>query len=166
MPIDIKEFGGSLNVLDFSISSIGEPVLSTDFTKVTLGYVGKANPQNTDVDLTAREYSIDNGVTWDTMTTASTVTGLTFSIAGTANTLIWNIKQDLGNSIYNTQIKIRFQAQAVFSAETITTDYKVRSIYLLKETIPPTIRGESVFPSDYSGTSGTDLLKNAPKTNS
>lgn len=161
--LDVKDLAGDLNVIDFKINIIGEPVLSVDFNQVALDVTGVANPENTAVDLVAYEYSLDNGVTWVAMTSDSVITGLTYSPTGTANSFVWNIKEDLGNAIYNTAIKIRFRAQATFGATTVLTDYKVRSIYLSKETVQTELRPESIFPTDYSGTFGSDMLKNAPK---
>lgn len=161
--LDVKDLAGDLNVIDFKINSIGEPVLSIDFNQVTMAVTGIANPENTAVDLVAYDYSLDNGITWEAMSTDSVITGLTFSPTGTANSFVWNIKADLGNAIYNTAIKLRFMAQAIFNTETVLTDYKIRSIYLSKETVETVLRPESIFPTDYSGTFGSDMLKNAPK---
>jgi hypothetical protein len=47
--------------------------------------------------------------------------------------------------------------------DAITTDYKVRSIYIAKETVRTETRKESVFPQEYSGTSGNSLMSKAPK---
>lgn len=160
--IGTKNLGGDLNVIDFKISKIDEPILSADFKQITLAFTGIANPENTDVELVAYEYSTDNGITWSTMTTESSLTGLTFSTTGTVNNLVWDIKEDL-STIYNVTIKIRFRAQATFDSKVILTDYKVRSIYLSKIIVQNSPVKESVFPPEYSGTPGSSLMKNRPK---
>jgi hypothetical protein len=82
MPIDNKDVLANINVVDFKISKIASPVLSADFTEVTLVYTGIADPERTaSVTLVDYEYSLDNGVTWDTMTAGagSEIDSLTFN---------------------------------------------------------------------------------------
>jgi hypothetical protein len=153
---------GPIPVISFKILNISEPVLSAHFSKVTMNIVGVANPENTDVELIAYEYSVDN-TTWNIMTTESPITGLTFNPTGYNNAFIWNIKEDLGNSIYNTTINIRFRAQATFSSEILLTDYRIRSVYLVKRVVQKELRKTSVLPQGYSGISGTKSMKNKPK---
>jgi len=154
-----------LNVVDFNISSISTPVLSTDFTKATLTYVGIANPTNTSVNLTAYQYSLDGGVTWSNMTACagSNITGLTFSPTGNSYSFIWSIRNNVGSNIYNRSIQIRFDATATFGPDIIITNYKQNTVYLPKVVSILNIPVVPVFSPSYAGVVGSSLLKNAPK---
>jgi len=154
----------NINVIDFKISKIDNPVLSTDFTELTLVYTGIANPVSTaNVTLIDYEYSLDNGITWDTMTTESVITGLTFNVAGEDYNFVWKIKDDLVSSIYNIPIVIRFRAQAIFDSDIVLTTYKTKTINILKAITTPEPVGNPIFPDEYTGVPGSDILKNAPK---
>jgi hypothetical protein len=159
--IDIRDLPGDINVIDFKVSNISEPVLSTNFHQVTLTTKGVANPDNYNVDLVTYEYSTDNGETWCTMTTESQVTGLTFSPTGVDNDFVWDIKNDLGNLIYNTMIKIRFRTQATFDSEVILSGYKIESIYIYKKVTIP--NAASLPLKEYDGIPGWELMVGAPK---
>lgn len=103
--------------------------------------MGIGSPQLV-ADLTTYEYSLD-GVTWETMT------------AG------WEIREDLGDQIYNKEMFIRLQA----TSDTIETTIKSYRLYFSKQVLNLSgISDTPLFPEDYSGISGTDLLKRAPKT--
>jgi hypothetical protein len=166
MPIDNKDVLANINAVDFKISTIANPVLSSDFTEVTLVYTGIADPERTaSVTLVDYEYSLDNGITWDTMTAGagSEITGLTFNEAGEDYNFVWEIKYDLISSIYNIPIVIRFRAQATFEADIVLTAYKTKIINIIKVLTTPEPVGNPIFPDEYSGIPGIDILKNAPK---
>ena len=146
IPLDI-------NVIDFKISNIAEPVLSSDFTKVTLVFTGVANPENSDVSLITYQYSLDNGVTWFNMTTSSDLEDLDFTPVGLPYNFVWAIKEDIGNSIYNIPIKIRFEAQATFGSDILQTAYKLKTITIVKTVIIPEANVPPIFPADYTGVS-------------
>jgi hypothetical protein len=161
MPVTILT--SNLNVVDFKISNVLTPVLSSDFATVALTYIGLANPTNASVTLTVHDYSLD-GSTWLPMTTSSPTTGLTFTPAGASIPFVWSIKTDIGTNIYNTSIKVRLRASATFGSDPVLTDYKIVTVYLAKAISTPTPVGQSPFSADYKGTKGSDLMKNAPKS--
>jgi hypothetical protein len=137
--------------------------MSDNFNNTILVFIGVANPENTNVSLVSYQYSLDNGVTWLTMTAAagSELTGLTFSPAGLPYNFIWAIKHDIGNSIYNIPIKIRFRAQATFDSDTVQTVYKTKTITIVKNVIIPKTNVPPIFPADYSG---VNILRKKPST--
>lgn len=158
---------GRVNIVDFSIT-FGNPTQSSDFLKVTIPFTGKANPAKTSsVDLTSYEYSLDDGSTWSTMTAASgsDTSNLTFNVAGTDHSFIWQAKNDIGTRLYNNYIKIRFIATATFSGDSVTTT-STRYIYITRSVSDQGAATDSPFPEDYSGIQGRDLLKNAPRQQS
>jgi len=161
MATNYQDIDGSISVIDFSIT-LGLISLSSDKQKVVVNYTGYAYPERTDVAITAYEYSLDNGVTWATMTPSEStiVTDLTFSEAGTAQTFEWQAKADEGVDFYNVPLRIRLQGT---SGEDLTS-YAYGS-YLLERAIQnlSTILENSPFPSNYSGISGSDLKQFAPK---
>jgi hypothetical protein len=166
MPISIETFDLSsyLDVVDFSISSVLPPVLSADYTKVTLTYTGNATPTNTGVNLTTYQYSLD-GINWSPMTVASgsVISGVTFSSIGNSYPFIWSIRHDIGTNIYNIPIQVRFQATATFASNIVSTGYKYVSVHLPKILTISELVTQSVFSPEYSGTAGYSLMKNAPK---
>jgi hypothetical protein len=161
--VNYKDISADVNVVDFKISEISNPVMSDNFNKTIFIFIGVADPQNTDVSLIDYQYSLNNGVTWLPMTAAagSELTGLTFSPAGVDHNFIWAIKHDIGNSIYNIPIKIRFRAQATFDSDILQTAYKQKTITIVKNVIIPKTNVPPIFPADYSG---VNILRKKPST--
>ena len=159
--VDYKDIPADVNVVDFKISKISDPVMSDNFNNTILVFTGVANPENINVSLISYQYSLNNGATWLNMTAAagSELTGLIFSPAGEDHNFVWAIKGDIGSSIYNIPIKIRFRAQATFGLDTVFTMYKQRTITIIKNVIIPETNVLPIFPADYSGVLGSSLIK-------
>jgi len=159
MALDQFDLDGYIKVIDFTLT-IDSVVLSTDKQKLEITFTGYSFPERTDVDLYSYEYSLDNGVSWDTMTTSSTITGLTFEEEGTEHTFEWDVKDDAGMAFYNIPLRIRFNAISGVDETGLVsgTFYLERIIENLS-----TENSASPFPDSYSGLSGSDLMQNAPK---
>jgi hypothetical protein len=160
MPYSYKNLTGTISVKDFRID-LGVPGLSSDRTQAVLPYAGVANPQLT-ADLTVYEYSMDNGVTWDTMTPSAgtVITTLAFTPAGPAHQFVWEIKTDVGALQYNQYIRVRLKAHSGAS----DTAFAAITLYFEKITTDTSAAGRSVaFPPDYKGIPSSDLMAKAPK---
>jgi hypothetical protein len=162
--ISLYDLSSYLNVVDFNISNVLSPVLSSNYTKVTLNYIGTATPTNTGVNLTTYQYSLD-GITWSPMTVAfgSIISDLTFNSSGNSYPFIWSIRHDIGTNIYNIPIQVRFQATATFGSDVVSTSYKYVSVYMKKTITTSYINAIPVFSPTYVGENGYVLMKNAPK---
>jgi len=139
--------------------SIGEPTFSGGNSSLSIPYIGKANPEVT-AELTTFEYSLD-GNTWESMTaTQDTITtNLIFTPVGATFNFNWVLKEDLGDSIYNKEILIRFKA----TSTGMTTALVVYSLFFKKEVLNlSNAQLKAPLPADYPGISGGDLLSNAP----
>lgn len=159
MPTNHHDVDGTISVTDFSILP-GTAALSSDKQSIVISYTGYSYPERTDVAISTYEYSLDNGTTWSSMTTSSTITGLTFSEDGTAHTFEWEAKADEGMDFYNTNIRVRFNATSGSDETGLTyTSY----IFEREVTNLSTAAEDSPFPDSYGGLSGSDLLKMAPK---
>jgi hypothetical protein len=159
---EYKDLSADLNVITFKIV-IGNPILSADFQNLAIPYVGTANPQLTDVDITDYEFSINNGVSYSSMTlTGSVITGLTFGTAGTAHTLTWAAKTDLSTLLYNTQLVIRLMGYS--ATQGLSTLPATKSFIVPREVTQANLANTSPFPPSYKGLFGPELLKNAPKS--
>ena len=152
------DLAGDISVRDFRMLVL-TPALSSDRKQIVIPLSCIANPIVSG-DITVYEYSIDNGSSWETMTTSSTLTGLAFTAAGTTNSIAWEAKTDIAASIYNTYIRVRFKA----TSGLYTTAYATYIIYFAKQTINAQLSQGSPFPADYKGTPGTELLRNAPRS--
>jgi len=142
---------------------IGSPIVSADFQNLTIPYVGTANPSLSDVEITDYEYSLDGGVTYTTMALSGSVTtGLTFGTSGTAHTLIWTARSDLGVQFYNTPLVIRLIGYS--ATQSLSTLPALKSFEVPRVVTQPNLTNNSPFSSDYKGTFGSDLLRYAPKS--
>jgi hypothetical protein len=160
MAISHFDLEGDISITDFRIV-FGSAALSADKQKVVISYTGYAYPAKSDVDLDSYDYSLDNGVTWSQMTTASTVTSLTFAEAGTAHTLEWAAKEDEEMNFYNQTLHIRMTGTsgADETGMTSTSYYLERAVENLAQQAT-----QSEFPDSYGGMSGSELLQQlAPK---
>jgi hypothetical protein len=154
-----KNLRGDILVRDFRIT-YGVPSLNANKTQVDLPYKGWANPILT-VNITAYEYSMDNGTTWSSMTTSSGITGLPFTTAGASFLFTWDAATDEGMNRYNNFIRVRLQA----TSGAHVTDYAYYTLYFERiQTNLAAIGANIPFPADYSGIPPSDLMKNAPKT--
>jgi len=165
MASGLKNLNGSISVYELKmVLGVASLDTTTQFQDVLIPYTSIGNPADTNASLIQYWYSLDAGVTYSVMTpTSDTVTtGLTFSTSGTVNLFKWRIKYDLNNDIYNRSIKIAFKALGTegYSLETSRFLYFPRTI--VDQT---TVNSSTVlFPNDYSGVAGYELLKFAPKT--
>jgi len=160
MPYSYKNLTGTISVKDFRID-LGVPGLSSDRTQAVIPYAGVADPMLT-ADLTVYEYSMDNGVTWETMTPSvgTDITALAFTPAGPAHQFDWEIKTDIGALQYNRYIRIRLKAHSGLS----DTGYATATLFFEKITTDTSAVGRNApFPPDYKGIPSSDLKANAPK---
>lgn len=162
MTIGVKNLPSSLSVVTFKIV-VGTPTLSSDFQSINIPYTGTANPARSGVSLSSYEYSLDGGTTWDTMTASSTTdtSGLTFGTGGTSLNFEWEARADIGGSIYNTAIMIRFIA----TQGGVSTLAATKSVIFNRTTVNQATEDESPFPSSYKGTPGYLLMNQAPRAN-
>lgn len=154
-----KDIAGDIIVNNFKIV-FGTFSFNETHTVLSIPYTGTANPAAT-ADLSTYDYSL-NGTTWTAMTpeVGTDVTGLSFTPTGASLSFNWEIKQDIGDNIYNREIFIRFQA----TSGTMTTTLKTYRLYFEKIVSNLTnVQSVSALPDDYQGIPGSDLLKNAPK---
>lgn len=159
---DYKDLLATLDCITFKIV-IGSPIVSADFQNLTIPYVGTANPALSDVEITDYEYSLDGGATYTTMTlSGSVITGLTFSTSGTAHTLLWTARADLGVQFYNTPLVIRLIGYS--ATQDLSTLPALKSFEVPRVVSQSNLTNNSPFPPDYKGTFGPDLLKNTPKS--
>ena len=151
---------GDISIRDFRML-IGTPVLSTDREKITIPFTGIANPVLT-ADLMTYEYSMDNGSNWITMTagSGSDVTGLAFTALGGAFNFIWEAKANAGVLMFNTYIRIRIKAES----GSYETAYSTYIVYFERVTINTQLQTSPLFPVDYRGIPGSDLMAHAPKS--
>lgn len=161
MTLSTKDVSGSIYTHIFSIN-ISAPTFTTNNTRALFSYIGTANPILT-AALTTYEYSL-TGSSWTAMTPSpSTVTsGLAFTAAGASFDFEWMIKGDIGDSIYNKNIYVRFQATSgVYSTTLLSyTVYFEKNVMNVAQVQPV-----SYLPDDYSGIDGGELVKKlAPKT--
>jgi hypothetical protein len=157
-----KDLSALLDCIAFKIV-IGSPTLSADFQNISIPFIGTANPSLSDVEITDYEYSTDGGVSYTTMTlTGSTTTGLTFGTTGTAHTITWAARTDLGALVYNTPLVIRLIGYS--TTQGLSTLSATKSFEVTREIEQPSSTSVSSFPSDYKGTFGPDLLKNTPRS--
>jgi hypothetical protein len=155
----IKNLSGSIGIYRFQLF-FGSISFSNNHQNVIIPYTGYGNTALI-ADLTTYEYSLD-GSSWHTMTAAvgTVVTGLNFTPTGGSFSFEWEIRTDIGNSIYNKNIYIRFQA----TSGTLQTAVMNNSANFQKVVVNETnARNTPKLPDDYSGISGSDLLANAPK---
>lgn len=156
-----RDFSGLLFVRDFQ-ARINNPGLSADKSQIVIPYIGIANPALiASVSLTAYEFSMDNGTTWDTMSVTGDIIATTFTAVGNALSLVWDSKVQIGSLMYNNYIRIRIQAYN--SANNLTADYANYILFFEKIVTTPASRQSTQFPPDYKGIHGSDLMKNAPK---
>lgn len=161
MAISHFDLEGTISVIDFRIV-IGSAVMSADKQKLVISYTGYAYPEKLDVTLETYDYSLDNGVTWEQMTTASAVTSLSFTEDGTVHTLEWQAKADEGTNFYNKTLRIRMNGVS----DPDETGLTYKSYYLSRpvENLADQAATQSTFPDSYAGTSGYKLLQQlAPK---
>lgn len=156
---DVKDVSASINACEFKIL-FQVAYQGVDKTKIVIPYIGYGNPTVSSAELTIKDYSMDNGVTWLPMTTSSGLTGLAFTPTGTAHTLVWDARTDQGMGVYNTAIRVRFGAvDGAFPTRVATATLFFERVLIdlaaQKSQIP--------FPDDYAGTPPGDLLVNAPK---
>jgi hypothetical protein len=139
---------------------VGTVNLNSTRTKLPISILCKANPALT-ANITTYQYSLD-GSTWYTMTYGedTVIENVSFTTSGTMSPFNWNIKEDLGNDIYNKNIYIRLQAASGgMVSNTLST-----SFYFAKEVVNSEIvREKTSLPKDYVGVSGSSLLESAPK---
>jgi hypothetical protein len=152
-----RNLPGNISIREFRML-IGTPVLSTDKTQISIPFTGIANPTLT-ADLSVFEYSMDNGSNWNTMTTSSTTTGLSFTSSGAAFTLVWEARSDAAALMFNTYIRIRLRAES----GSYETAYATYIIFFEKITTNTQLQTSPLFPPDYRGIPGTDLMANAPR---
>jgi hypothetical protein len=164
MTVDYKDLNGTIGVYELRMV-LGVAYLDTtnQFNDMVIPYTCTGNPADTNVSLTQYWYSLDAGATWNVMTptTDTALTGLTFSTSGTLNLFKWRIKYDLDGDVYNRSIKLAFQAYGAMGYSLETTKY-----VLFPRTVVDQAAVTSsivVFPVDYSGVAGYELLVNAPK---
>jgi hypothetical protein len=166
MSVDLINIQGAINVYELKMT-IGDPTISalTSYRIVSIPYTGIASPLDSNVSITAAQYSTDSGTTWETMTPAAgtVTTGLSFTVLGTELTYDWQARTDLGSDMYNNAIRIRFMASGTLGYSL----YATKTVLFERTVQTPTSTTESIvlFPDDYSGVFGDSLLVNAPKTN-
>jgi hypothetical protein len=149
---------GSIVIKDFRVI-VGIPTITSDRLCVSIPYTGIANPALT-ADLSVYEYSTNNGTTWSTMTTSSTVTNLSFTTAGASFTLVWAADTDISTLLFNNYLRIRVKAESGL----YESAYATAILYFEKTIINPQTATQNVpFPEDYRGIPGSDLLEKAPK---
>lgn len=161
MAVDFLNLQGSVDIAGLSIT-IGVPYLNNNFKDIIIPYVGTSNPATNVAAISLAQYSLNGGTTWSDMTpTAGTsVTGLTFTTAGTSLSYGWRARNDIGGSIYNTSILIRFRVTAGGFTSAIAS--KTILFTRTTENLNSTQRTQDPFPVDYSGVAGWELLRNAP----
>jgi len=96
-----------------------------------------------------------------TPSSATVLTGLSFTPSGSTLSFGWEAKQDIGTLMYNNTIRTRFRA----TSGSLVTGYAAYTVYF--ERLSSNLAEEAnkeIFPSDYSGLSGKDLLSGAPRT--
>jgi hypothetical protein len=174
IPCATQNLGANFDAVDFNMPNIIAPTLTSNFTQAAFSYIGIAGygvPGTSGVTgisgvvLTDYDYSIDNGTTWNQMSTTSGVTGLYFAPAPNGNSIpfVWNIREDL-SQIYNFTIKIRLAAQGTFGSDVpISTGYLITYMYFPKTVTVSSPIATSVLPPEYAGVAGYTLLQNAPK---
>ena len=160
MAVGNVDIQGDITAYDFR-APIQVPTLSTDKQQVLIPYLGIASPILT-ANLTSYQYSMDNGVTWSTMTPSgdSVLTSLSFTVSGTSLLIKWEFKEDIGTTLYNNFVRIRIRATSGiilsnYGMYTLNFERTVTNVAQANENVP--------FPQDYAGIPGTDLLVNAPK---
>lgn len=161
MANDILNLPASLGIYRFQIQR-GIPYFSADHQQIILPFTGYGDPAQV-ADLTSYQYSL-NGITWSPMTAAvgTVLTDLDFTSIGEAHLFTWEIKTDLGSSIYNKNIYTRFIA----TSSILVTAAANYTVYLPKIVVNQESARDSRYqlPEDYQGISGSDLLEKAPKT--
>jgi hypothetical protein len=157
---DLLDIQGTISIYRFQIA-FGAHTFSANHQQLIVPYTAYGNTTLV-ADLTTYEYSLD-GISWSTMTAAvgTVVTDLDFTPTGEVQTFTWEIKEDIGNNIYNKGVYIRFQA----TSDDLLTVMTSRSFYFPKiVSNEVNARNANKLPDDYAGIIGSDLLKNAPKT--
>ncbi len=155
-----RNIPGILDIHDYRMIVISA-TLNSDSSLATITYEGIADPA-TSSDIVGYDYSVTNGDTWLLMTTSSSLTGLPFvADPGYIGTFVWQIKEDIGAKRYNNYIRIRLKS----SGSSLVSDYAYFTIFIERiQTDLSATKKKNTFPDDYSGISGRDLLKNAPKS--
>lgn len=154
---DLKNLSGLVYIRDFRIL-FGVPALSTDKHQVTIPFTGLANPALT-ADLTTYEYTLDGGLTWNTMSSSSTIYHLAFTPSGASFTFTWNSYTQIGADMYNNTIRVRLGA----TSGAFVTATPMYILYFEKISTDTRLSRTPPFPADYRGIPGTDLMKNAPR---
>lgn len=152
-----RDLAGDVYIRDFRIL-FGVPALSTDKHKVEIPFTGLANPALT-ANLTTYEYTLDGGLTWNTMSSSSTISRLSFTEIGAPFTFIWDSYTDISSDMYNNTIRVRLGA----TSGSFVTATPMYILYFEKISTDTRLSRTPPFPNDYRGIPGTDLMKNAPR---
>jgi hypothetical protein len=159
MVTDSIDISGRINLSKFKIVFSSSSFNDIN-TLLNINYMGIGDPTLIS-DITTYEYSVSDSA-WASMTleTGTDVIDLTFTPSGSAFTFIWKIKEDIGDSIYNKNINIRFQA----TSSTLETTMAYYSVYFPKIVSDLTnVVSTPPLPVSYQGIDSSDLMSNAPK---
>ena len=145
--------------------------MSADFQEMVITYKGLVSNVTgitcPYVSLTGSTYAIGADGTPAYMTVSGTgLTGRTFSSGnGTVNAINWRVKEDEGTSFYNNTITLSFSLGATGIGVTgiPSTTGTTTVNFSRTQAASASTASQTAFPSDYSGQSGSDLKRNAPK---
>ena len=150
--MSFQNLKGDVSVYELSLK-LGLPAISSNKQYIEIPYRGTASPASSTVTMVKYQYSIDNGATYSDMTPVSSadINNLNFTEEGSDLVFNWDAKKDLGNDLYNKNIRVVLQVEEFG----LTSTEAYRSIFFSRSTVNVEVeRAKKPFPDSYEGLPG------------
>jgi len=155
--------------LNMQFTGVTGPFMSAGYQEMVITYKGFLSNypgvlESPYVSLTGSTYALNDES--PEYLTASTYTGmvgcLTFSATGVVNAFNWKVKEDEGTNFYNKTIHLNFLPGV--TGITYTNAGTTTVSFSRTQAATVSTASQQAFSKDYSGQSGQDLKRSAPRT--